>query len=73
VYLKKDHLQSAAPHVSGVIHYRNVWKVDKHLTWGIASRLDSEPGISASGTAITEATKAAKAMSWSFILSNSRE
>jgi hypothetical protein len=48
-------------------------EVDEHLTWGIASRLDSEPSISASGTAITDVTKAVRTMSWSFIVSNLRE
>lgn len=47
--------------------------MDEDLTSGVVSRLDSEPCISASGTAITDVTKAVRTMSWSFIVSNLRE
>lgn len=45
-----------------------MWEVDEYLT--PAPRLDSEPRISASGAAITDVTKAARTMSWSFMVSS---
>lgn len=56
--------------VSAIIYYSSPQKVDQNLTWGMATRLDSEPCISATGDAITVAITAARAISSSFMVSN---
>ena len=55
------------------MHHSNMWKLDEHPTWGLASRFDSEPGISASGVAITVATEATRIMSPSSIVSSFKQ